>query len=83
VRSIPISARDGRGAGCRVGAAQGRLIPKGSRRLPGSVEDGARQGAWSCGGEFELAQGVEGSLADLAGDVSRATLVSRRSRVAR
>jgi hypothetical protein len=58
------------GAGCRVGApetAHPKAEPAGCRA---QVESGARQACSrrSDGGELELAQGVEGLLADLAGD---------------
>jgi hypothetical protein len=58
------------GAGCRVGVAGDGSSQNGAGGCRAQVESGARQ-AWSTrsgGGEFELAEGVVGAFADLAGD---------------
>src|SRR6266568_9565717 len=58
------------GAGCRVGTASDGSFQNGLGVCRVQAEEGARQrcSTWSGCGELELAQGVEGALADLAGD---------------
>ena len=71
VRPMPILARDESGAGCRVGAASDGSFQSGARRLPRLRRNRERVKASPVGsgcGELELAQGVEGAFADLAGD---------------
>src|SRR5712691_10109544 len=68
---MPISAREVCRAGCRVGAASDGSFQSGARRLPRLRRNRERVKAnpvRSGCGELELAQGVEGALADLAGD---------------
>ena len=71
VRPMPISARVVCGAGCRVGAASDGSFQSGARRLPRLRRKRERVKAnrvRSGCGELELVEGVEGALADLAGD---------------
>src|SRR5712691_6033955 len=66
---MPISAREVCRAGCRVGAASDGSFQSGARRLPRLRRNRERVKAnpvRSGCGELELAQGVEGALADLA-----------------
>src|SRR5712691_5588330 len=68
---MPISAREVCRAGCRVGAASDGSFQSEARRLPMLRRNRERVKASpvrSGCGELELAEGVEGALADLAGD---------------
>jgi hypothetical protein len=74
---MPISARDESQRRLSSRGSRRRLIPEGSRRWPDSGGSRSASRLWSGRRELELAQGVEGPLADLAGDGE-----SRRGRVA-